>query len=128
MKVVLTIVLSVVIIGVLAIGGGLFYISRGLQTGANLEIDDVNLSSVDDGTYTGKYIGGRWTNEVSVTVKEHRITEVDILKDVLIPKPGIAEEIISKVIEEQRADVDVVSGATVTCKAYLKSIENALKK
>lgn len=40
----------------------------------------------------------------------------------------IAENIINKVIESQSIDIDVVSGTTVTSKAYLKAIENALKK
>jgi len=31
-----------------------------------------------------------------------------------------------RVIEAQSTDIDAVSGATVTSKAYLKAIENAL--
>lgn len=34
--------------------------------------------------------------------------------------------LITKVVQEQNINVDVVSGATVMCKAYLKAIENAL--
>ena len=36
-------------------------------------------------------------------------------------------KIILKVKEKQSLDVDVVSGSTVTSKAYLKAMEDALK-
>jgi uncharacterized protein with FMN-binding domain len=49
------------------------------------------------------------------------------VKDVAIPKPEWAKQLFDKVIEKQNTDVDVISGATITSKAYLKSIENALK-
>jgi uncharacterized protein with FMN-binding domain len=86
------------------------------------------VSSTVDGTYTGKYDGGRWSNELSVTVKDHKITKIDVVKDVTFPKPEWTDQLFKEVIEKQSVDVDVVSGATVTSKAYLKSIENALAK
>jgi uncharacterized protein with FMN-binding domain len=127
MKLLLKIVLSVFILAVLILGGGMFFISRGLEAGEALEINNVNLSAISDGTYRGEYKGGRWTNEVDVTVKDHEIKEVRVVKDVLFPKPEITQELVNKVLEEQDARVDAISGSTVTCKAYLKSIENALE-
>lgn len=44
------------------------------------------------------------------------------------PKPEVTEELIGRVLEEQSTKIDAVSGSTVTCKAYLKSIENALRE
>jgi uncharacterized protein with FMN-binding domain len=112
---------------ILTAGSGMFYISRGLEAGAALEIGSVNPEALRDGVYKGTYEGGRWTNQVEVTVVNHRITGIRITKDVLFPKPELTEELLGRVIEKQRTDVDAVSGMTVTCKAYLKSIENALK-
>jgi len=127
MKLFLKIILTVFIVFVLVSGGGMFYISRGLEAGEAIAINDVNLMAVNDGSYSGVYKGGRWTNEVKVTVKDHRITAVEIVKDVLIPKPEITTELIGRVLEKQSPDIDTVSGSTITCKAYLKAIENALK-
>lgn len=126
MKLLLKIVLTVFILFVLVSGAGLFYISRGLEAGEALTINSVDLAGLNDGAYNGAYNGGRWTNEVKVTIKDHRITSVEIVRDVLLPKPEITEELISRVLKEQKPGVDVVAGSTVTCKAYLKSIENAL--
>lgn len=128
MKLFLKIVLSILILFILVSGSGIFFLTRGLETGSKLEINDVNLLALDDGAYDGKYKAGRWTNEVSVTVRDHKITKIDIVKDVLFPKPEWSEALINKVIEKQSNNVDGVSGATVTSKAYLKSVENALRR
>jgi uncharacterized protein with FMN-binding domain len=123
-KIIVSILILLLLIGII----GVFFISRGLKSGMNLVINDVNLSSLSDGSYNGKYDAGRWTNEMNVTIKEHRIVKIDVVKDVSLSMPKITEAMISKVIEKQNTNVDVVSGSTVTCKAYLKAIENALKK
>ena len=39
-----------------------------------------------------------------------------------------AEGVAQRVLEQQKNDVDVVSGATTTSKALLRAIENALTK
>ncbi len=128
MKLFLKIVLSILILFVLVAGVGVFVMSRGLDAGRQMEINEVNLSALADGTYGGKHEAGRWTNEVQVTVKDHKIVSVDIVKDVKYPNPEWTEAIISRIIEKQTNKVDGVAGATVTCKAYLKAIENALQR
>lgn len=128
MKLLLKIILSIVICIVLIIAGGVFFITKGLGSGSKMVINNVDLPKISDGTYTGSYKGGRWTNEVNVLVKDHKITSINIVKDVLIPKAEVTDEIVKRVIDKQSTDIDVVGGATVSCKAYLKSIENALNK
>lgn len=128
MKSLLKIVLSIVLVFILVAGGGMFYITRGLENGSKVKVGAVNVPALSDGTYSGKYKAGRWTNEVKVTVKDHKVTKIDIVKDVTFPKPEWTKLLFEKVIEKQNTDVDVVSGSTITSKAYLKSIENALKK
>jgi uncharacterized protein with FMN-binding domain len=127
MKLFLKIILSVLIVFILITVGGIFFLSRGLASGSKLVINDVKLSAIKDGAYNGKYKNGRWTNEVNLTVKDHKITNIDLVKDVLFPKPEVTKELFNKVIKEQNIDVDAISGSTITSKAYLKSIENALK-
>jgi len=128
MKKIFKIIVSIFILLLLIAIGGVFFISRGLEPGMNLVINDVELSSLSDGMYNGKYEAGRWTNEMNITIKDHKIIKIDVVKDVSFAKPEVTEVIISRVIEKQNTKVDVVSGATVTSKAYLKAMENALKK
>lgn len=128
MKLLLKIVLTVFLIFVLIGCGGIFYMSRGLESGKNVVIENVNPSTLSDGSYHGKYSAGRWTNEVKVAVKGGKIIGIDIVKDVTFSKPEWTEELFTRVIEKQSTAVDITSGATVTSKAYLKAIENALKK
>ena len=73
-----------------------------------------------------KGIGG--LNTVEVSVEGNKITEVKILDDVGIPIPEISKKLIESIKEKQSLNVDAISQATINTKAYLKSIENALKK
>ena len=127
MKKLLKVVLVLIVLFILISGGFLFYLSRGLEAGSQLVSHDVNLLLLDDGVYLGKYDGGRWSNEVAVKIKNHKISEITIINDVMFSKPEVIDELFSRVTENQSVNVDVVSGATVTSKAYLKSIEHALK-
>jgi len=109
--------------------GVLFTVMSGLPEGRQIPINGINLSDVPDGGYTGVYEFERWSNTVIVHVKDHAISAIDIEKD--MAGAGItnaADEIFRRVIEAQDTTVDMVSGATVTSKAYLKAIENALEK
>lgn len=38
------------------------------------------------------------------------------------------DDLFNDVIESQTLNVDVISGATLTCKAHLKALENALEQ
>lgn len=124
LKVIFSIFIAFILIGV----GGMAFLTRGLESGGKVEIKDVSKTSLADGTYSGKYSEGRWSNEVKVTIKGNKITQIDIVKDVTFPKEEWRVELFNRVIEKQSTNVDIVSGATVTSKAYLKAIENALKK
>jgi len=124
LKIILIIFVAIILIG----AGGVFYITRGLDAGSKMEISAVDPSSLSDGTYEGSYSAGRWSNKVAVTIKEGKITGIEVIKDVSIALEEVSGEIIDRVIKAQNTTVDAVSGATVTSKAYLKSIENALTK
>ncbi|HZW50111.1 MAG TPA: FMN-binding protein [Bacillota bacterium] len=100
-------------------------LSQGLKAGSNLEINGIDLSSVKDGVYNGKYDAGRFSNQLNVTVKDHKITKIEIVKDVTFASAAVSEAVFTKVIEEQKIQFDAIAGATVTSKAYLKAIENA---
>jgi len=120
--------LIVVVVGVIVISGALFYMTRGLAIGENLVISEINLTELEEGNYQGKYEDGRWSNEVEVEVINNKINNIKIVDDIMITQPEVREKIFKSVIEKQNLDVDIISEATVTTKAYLKSIELALKK
>lgn len=105
---------------------GIFYLSRGLNEVSNIKINGINISDIDDGIYSGRYNAGRWSNQLDVTINDHKITEINIENDVTFVKRDVSDELFNKVIEAQNTEVDAVSQATVISKAYLKSIENAL--
>lgn len=124
MKVIIKILGSILLIFVLVSAGGIFYLSRGLNE--DVQLDGINVTYLNDGTYKGIYKAGRWSNELIITVNKQKITDIRIEDDVTFAKPGVSDELFSKVITYQDTTVDAISGATVTSKAYLKSIENAL--
>jgi len=91
-----------------------------------LAIESVDLSKVPDGTYEGSYAYGSFSYVVSVHVDNGRIVAIDILKNRATNHAIMAEGVVSRVLSEQKTDVDAVTGATTTSKALLKAIENAL--
>lgn len=112
----------------MSVGGAGFYMTRGLETGKNMSINHIDTTKLENGVYNGKYNGGRWSNEVSVTLKDKKITEINVVKNVAFEKPEVTSALIKNVIKKQDTTVDIISGATVTSKAYLKAIEVALSK
>jgi len=99
---------------------------NGMEKGKAFEINQINLESIEDGTYTGSYDLTRWSNSVVVTVANHRIKKIEVVEDVLIQLDELTQRLFNNVIMKQSLDVDIETGSTVTSLAYLKSIENAL--
>ena len=122
LKVILIVFIVIVIIG----SGALLYITRGLESGKNLSINKINLEEIEDGIYKGRYEAGRWSNEVQVEIVDNRINSISIVDDIMLSQPEVREEVFKRVLDEQNLDVDIISEATVTTQAYLKSIELAL--
>jgi len=94
-----------------------------------MEITDVDLSKVADGTYQGKHSMGVMSYVVDVTVQDHIIKNIDIVKAFTgneYSRKGQA--ILDTVLAFQSLNVDVITGATITSKAYLSAIRNALTK
>jgi len=117
------------IIGVVlaAIAFGVFWSIGGQGEIKAMSINDVDLASLRDGTYQGAFSKGRWTYNVSVAVKDHRITAIKLVDDKMKPADKVNTEQINRVLAKQSLKVDTVTGATVNSKALLKAIENALK-
>ncbi len=108
------------------VGGVIAFGLIGRRAGETLPIGSIDFSTLPDGEYTGQYKGGRWSNKVRVTVRSGRVTGIEVVRDILFRQPEIKRQTLEAIVESQSLQVDVVSGATVTAKAYLKAVENAL--
>jgi uncharacterized protein with FMN-binding domain len=124
MKRVLKIIISIFIVLVLVVAGGILYITAGLNN--SIEVAGIGLSNMKDGVYTGNYEGGRWSNKLEVKISNNKIVEILVKDDVTFVDEGVRTELFNRVTKAQNTSVDIVSGATITSKAYLKSIENAI--
>ena len=94
-----------------------------------MEIENVDLSKVTDGTYQGSYSYANKDFVVEVTVRDHTIEKIDIVEAFTGTKYARGGQVvIDTVLANQSLDVDVITGSTTSSKAYLKAIENALRK
>ena len=110
------ILVLIVLIGITAVMA-----FAGLEETTNLEISTVDLAQIPDGSYTNF----RWNTTVKVTVTDHQITAIEPVK-IQSGRKDLARELTEDILQQQTADVDVVSGATASSHAYLKAVENAL--
>jgi len=101
------------------------YAFLGKEQTLALKLSTVDLSVISNGDYSGMYDCYRWSNTVKVTVADHRITDIMIVKGPS-GREGVRRDLKDKIIQAQSPAVDTVSGATADSKAYLKAVENAL--
>lgn len=102
------------------------YLHIGKKAALETPVYGLDLSKIDDGTYVGSYEGQRWSNTVSVTLKNHAITKIEVIKPQTFTSQETIDTLISRITSEQRTDVDAVSGATADSKTFLSAVENAL--
>ncbi|MDF1617176.1 FMN-binding protein [Petrocella sp. FN5] len=114
-----------ILVGVLVLMS-IIWATKDLSAIKAVELDEFDLENLDDGNYYGKYENGRFSNELTVEIKDKKIRDIKVTKPVLSSNEALILEIKDKILSEQSLDVDAVSGATYTTKAYLKAIENAL--
>lgn len=86
---------------------------------------NLDISNVPDGVYVGEYDVDFVYAKAEVTVKAGVITNIDILEH-KNGRGSRAEVVIDRILEEQKIDVDAVSGATNSSTVIKKAVENAL--
>lgn len=122
----IVIIAAVVLLIGLAIGGKFLIDVQNYQDQiAAMEINEIDLAKVPDGTYEGAYDANLIKVVVSVDVKDHRIRSIELVQHDN-GKGAPAEAIIPQVIEAQSLDVEAVTGATNSSKVILKAIEIAM--
>ena len=117
--------LVVLIVIALIVAGGLLFLLFG-QDIKDVQIRDIEIDKLPNAIYTGELTGSRFGNKLEVTVREGRIVDIRIVKDMAIAIPELSADLFNKVMAKQSLQIDSVSGATVSTKAYLKSLEMAL--
>jgi uncharacterized protein with FMN-binding domain len=121
-----------VVLVVLAVGVGIgwSFLSKEHREAASLPLNAVDFDRLNDGAYHGVYAGGMYhwrANECLVTVENGRVTAIELVSS---PDPkaesAYTDTLYARVIQAQSLQVDTISGATLTSKAYLQGVENAL--
>ncbi len=115
------------VLAVVIVGGAALYLklSQNLAQLEALTITEVDLSRAADGDYTGSYSTFPVSAEVRVSIADHRITAIELVRhDHGQGKP--AEVIPQQVVAAQSLQVDSISGATYSSRVILKAIEAAL--
>ena len=88
--------------------------------------EDINISDIPDGVYVGEYDVDFIYAKVEVTVQNGEITNINIL-EYRHERGKTAEVITDSIVDEQKIDVDAISGATNSSIVIKKAVENALK-
>ena len=124
------IILAIIaVIAVITIGIAVMFnnISNNLDSYKDYDFSGLDLSQVEDGTYTGSEDANIIKATVEVTVKDHVITEVKILShDSGQGKP--AEVIVDDIVANNSLEVDAISGATHSSQVIKVAVYNALKQ
>lgn len=126
-KVLLIVLASIFTVVAILIISAFLFLMGGQDKIKSMQIENVSIQDVPNGTYTGTFNGNRWSNTLEVTVNDGKITDIKVVKDQKISVPEVTDTLFQTVKRTQTLQVDVVTGATVTSKAYLKAIEYALK-
>lgn len=96
------------------------------QAVREINIDEIDISDISDGVYTGECNVNFIYAKVEVTIQNGEIANINILEHKNERGKG-AESITDKIIKEQKIDVDTISGATNSSIVIKKAVENALK-
>ncbi len=88
--------------------------------------EEINISDISDGVYIGEYDVNFIYAKVEVTVQNGEITNINILEH-RHERGKAAEAITNKIVDEQKIDVDAISGATNSSTVIKKAVENTLK-
>ena len=125
-KVVLLVIMLLLLIGLV---WGIIYlksVSDYKQAVKETTFEEINISDISDGVYIGEYDVDFIYAKVEVTVQNGEITNINILEH-RNERGKAAEAITNKIVDEQKIDVDAISGATNSSTVIKKAVENALK-
>lgn len=91
------------------------------------KISSVDLNKIPDGVYPGKHKEFLVSVDLEVTIKAHRITAINVLKQDC-GKGYEASDTIPRIIKAQTPKVDAVTGATGSSMCIMIAVNKALLK
>lgn len=124
---------SVILLMLIITGGvGWALLMKEHREAANLPLNLVDFSRLSDGNYHGSYAGGmyKWRqNDCNVTVINGAVSDIQLINTTDPAQENMDyKELYARVIKAQSLKVDTITSATLTSKAYLQCVENALIK
>lgn len=123
---VLLIILSIIVMLIVAGTIAIKSIETRLGSLVDLEMPQIDLSEVPDGTHLGEYRSFPVMAKVNVIVKNNQIISVELLSYRHGQNMKL-DELPDRIVQAQSLDVDAVSGATLTSKTVLLAVDRALK-
>jgi uncharacterized protein with FMN-binding domain len=123
-------IIIIIVILLIAIGGASAIIFSNLSKKFNSYIDQITLEHIDmttipDGIYTGTSDSVVVKAIVEIEVEDHIIIKIEILEH-RTGRGREGEKVIYKILEEQRVDVDGISGATFSSLIIQDAVQKAL--
>ena len=91
-----------------------------------LTVADIDFSKIGDGIYNGSYETAVGSAEVSVTIADGILRDINIVS-VEEGKEELSRTVANRVLKKQSLQVDAVSGASGSTKGLRKAIEEALQ-
>ena len=90
-------------------------------------VEDPDLSKVEDGIYRGKVETMLVKAEVEVSVKNHKIISISIIKHEN-GKGKPAEAIVDAIVKDNSTDVELIAGATMSSLVIRAAVIDAVNK
>ena len=119
--------------GAYALGGSMSDKMANQMNNTDMSTSSSNVNNLDgkkykDGTYTGVGQGKSPDLKVSVTIKDSKITNIEILSNNETKGKEALNTVPKEIIETQSTSVDAVSGATLTSKGIMMAVSDALSQ
>jgi uncharacterized protein with FMN-binding domain len=89
----------------------------------------IDMSTLRDGNFEGESYKFPGSMVVAVQVEKGKIAKIEVKKQAALKKyTDILKPMIDKIIEKQTADVDDITGATISSRALRRAVRDALVK
>jgi len=99
-----------------------------IKDGKIVEQQTTQDKKYKDGKYTGKAKGYKSDVEVEVEIKDGKIVKIDVKQQEDPLYWNVAKTVIDRILQKQTPQVDASTGATITSKAIMYAVEEALEK
>jgi uncharacterized protein with FMN-binding domain len=103
----------------------LFTFSAYKQDVEAIQVQNIDLSTIADGEYFGGCDVDFVSARVRVVIKDHKMIEIELLEH-HNDRGTAADDMPNRILEQQRVDVDAISGATSSSKVIQEAVYNAL--